>query len=345
MSFNRLILHGAVWTFVGYGVSQVLRLVSNLVLTRLLSPDLFGIMALVNVVIIGLNMFTDVGIGINIIQSDRGEDEKFLNTAWTIQIIRGILIFLICLMVTFPFSLYYKEPSLEWILPITCLSIVISGFNSTSIYTLNRELNLKKITILEIYTQFFSVIIMLFIAFFHSTIWVFVIGNVFGALFKMIMSHYWLDEYKNKFCFEPHSINQLVRFGQWIFVGTILSFAFNSSGSLIFGKIASMNDLGIFTIASTLAKTVENIYDQISSRVLLPVYSRIKILSGAELRAEILKIRSILFLFFLPILWVFIIFGQDVVNLLLDPRYYKAGWIFRVLSIGIIFIIIGDMGQ
>ena len=345
MSFNRLAIHGAAWTFIGYGVGQVLRLVSNLVLTRLLAPELFGVMALVNVVVIGLNMFTDVGIGINIIQSERGEEKNFLNTAWTIQIIRGIIICIICILGALPFSYFYNEPSLVWILPATGLSVIISGFNSTSLYTLNRKMDLKRITILEIGTQVSTIGVMLITALIYPTIWVLVGGNIFGAFIKMIISHIWLDNFKNKFCLESSSVSQLIRFGKWIFVSTVLSFAFNSSGSLILGKLSNMSDLGVFTIASTLAKAVENIFDQIGGRVLLPVYSRLKLLSVNELKKEITRIRLVLLVVFLPFLWIFIFFGQDIVNLLLDSRYSQAGWIFRVLSAGIIFTIIGDMGQ
>ena len=77
-------------TFLSIGGSNGLRLVSNLILTRLLFPEAFGLMALVQVFIAGLNMFSDAGIRTAIIRHTRGDDPDFLNTAWTIQIIRGM---------------------------------------------------------------------------------------------------------------------------------------------------------------------------------------------------------------------------------------------------------------
>src|SRR5688572_30143338 len=84
-------IRGSIWTFAGYGASQVIRLASNLILARLLFPDVFGLMALVNVFIGGLAMFSDIGIGPAIIQNKRGNERTFLNTAWTIQIGRGLM--------------------------------------------------------------------------------------------------------------------------------------------------------------------------------------------------------------------------------------------------------------
>ena len=63
-------------------------------LTRLLFPEAFGLMALIQTFMIGLAMFSDLGIGPAIIQSDRGEDPDFLNTAWVMQILRGICLWL-----------------------------------------------------------------------------------------------------------------------------------------------------------------------------------------------------------------------------------------------------------
>lgn len=71
---------------------QLIRLGSNLILTRLLFPEAFGLMALVQTFMTGLAMFSDIGIGPSIIQNRRGEDPDFLNTAWTIQIGRGVML-------------------------------------------------------------------------------------------------------------------------------------------------------------------------------------------------------------------------------------------------------------
>src|SRR4029077_17164862 len=68
-SLRRRTLHGSVWTTSEYAINVVFRLGGNLILTRLLVPDMFGIMALVNTFLMGLQMFSDVGIGPSIIQN------------------------------------------------------------------------------------------------------------------------------------------------------------------------------------------------------------------------------------------------------------------------------------
>jgi O-antigen/teichoic acid export membrane protein len=80
-SLKRQAFLGTLWTLFSFGFASCLRLVSNVVLFNLLGPSLLGLMNLVNTVMTGLHMFSDVGIGPNIIQSKRGDDPAYLNTS------------------------------------------------------------------------------------------------------------------------------------------------------------------------------------------------------------------------------------------------------------------------
>ena len=85
-------LRASAITMGGFVASQALRLASNLVLTRLLFPEAFGLMALVTVFVMALVMLSDIGTGPAIMGSRRGDDPAFLDTAWTIQILRGAIL-------------------------------------------------------------------------------------------------------------------------------------------------------------------------------------------------------------------------------------------------------------
>src|SRR5262245_29382509 len=82
-SLRKLAIRGSMWAVGGYGASMVLRLGSNVVLWHLLVPEAFGLVLLVNVFLQGLEMFSDLGVRVSIVQHKRGDDPDFLNTAWT----------------------------------------------------------------------------------------------------------------------------------------------------------------------------------------------------------------------------------------------------------------------
>lgn len=77
LTLKKQAIQGIVWIIAGYGISQFVRLSSNLILTRILVPEIFGLMALMHAFVIGLSMFSDIGIGPSIIQNKRGNDQIF----------------------------------------------------------------------------------------------------------------------------------------------------------------------------------------------------------------------------------------------------------------------------
>src|SRR4051812_14004421 len=106
------------WTTLGYGGVQVLRLLNNVILTRLLAPPIFGIMALVNSIRTGVELLSDVGIVQNIVSNPRGAEPNFQDTAWTLQVTRGIFLAILCLVLAAPLGGFFGSPDLARVLPL-----------------------------------------------------------------------------------------------------------------------------------------------------------------------------------------------------------------------------------
>jgi O-antigen/teichoic acid export membrane protein len=164
-------IRGTLWTTGGYGISLVLRLGINLVLTRLLAPPMFGVMSLVNIFIQGLQGFSDVGIGPAIIQSKRGDDPAFLNTAWTIQVLRGFALGGVSALIAWPVAKLYGDRQLLWLLPVAGSTALIAGFNSTAVFTLNRHLDVAKLTVLNLIGQVAGAFVMIGWALKWPSVW------------------------------------------------------------------------------------------------------------------------------------------------------------------------------
>src|ERR1700733_3514070 len=125
MKISTQIMRGSGWTTAAFAGSQFLRFASNIVLARLLSPELFGIMAIVNSVRTGVEMFTDVGTSQNIVFNHNAEDPDFYNTAWTINLIRGLLLSFVCLAIASPLARFYRIQELAVVFPFVGLSFVL----------------------------------------------------------------------------------------------------------------------------------------------------------------------------------------------------------------------------
>ena len=242
-SLKKAALNSAAWTMVGFVLMQILRFTSNLILARLLYPEVFGLMALVNAFIIGVHMFTDVGIGPSIIQSPRGDDEDFYNTAWTVQICRGWGLWLALTALAWPVGLFYENADLSWLLVVAGAGETIRAFNSTAVFTLSRRLIRGRLVALEVATYGISVTITIIWIWFYPTVWALVIGGVISCSIEMVLSHLLLPGYRNRPRWEPRAVHELLHFGKWIFLSSLFTFLAGQADRLIVGKV-SLEKLG-----------------------------------------------------------------------------------------------------
>lgn len=334
-SIKALAIRGAVWTFAAYGMSMMLRLGSNLILTRLLLPEAYGLINLVYVFITGLHLFSDVGIGPSIIQNKRGDDPAFLNTAWTIQVVRGVCLWVGSLLLAEPAAQFYNEPRLLLLLPVVGLNAIISGFNSTALFTLNREVAIGKLAIYELAGQITSMAVTIVCAYYNPTVWAMVAGGFASALLQMVWSHRLLPEQPNRFAWERDAVKSIFSFGKWIFVSTALYFFVSQSDRMILGKLVSLETLGIYGIAFTLASIPRQIILALSNKVIFPSFAKLADLPRETFRAKIIKSRRLMLVALAAGLSLLIGFGDRLVFILYKSNYHEAGWMVPIIALGI----------
>jgi O-antigen/teichoic acid export membrane protein len=243
-SIKQLALRGTFWTIASYGAAQIIRFGSNLVLTRLLVPEIFGLMTLVYVFTTGLHLFSDLGIHTSLIQNKRGDDPKFLDTAWTMQIIRGAVLWIGCLVISVPAAAFYDDPRLLWVLPIAGLSnTLISGFTSTGLASLVRNLEVKKMSAFELGGQIVGVGVMLIWAYFDRSVRALLAGALIGSTFQAVWSHFLSPNPPNRLMLEKESVSEIFSFGKWIFLSTALTFFAMQSDDVGSGRQGRFSDV------------------------------------------------------------------------------------------------------
>ncbi len=341
-------IRGSAWTLAGHGLGQLLKLGCSLVVARLLFPEAFGVMAIVYTFMQGLQMFSDIGIGPSIIKDKRGDDPGFVNTAWTIQVFRGAGGALATVLIAWPVAGFYGEPMLTQLLPVAGAVAFISGFNATSLFTLNRHLSLRLYTLFDLGVQLANISATILLAWWTRSVWALVLGDVVGALVRVGCSHWLLPGVRNRFHWDREASRALFRFGRWIFIGTVISFFVSQGDRLILGKLIPIGDLGRYAIAFGLSQAVVRIMRQYSQRVLFPVYARLAEAGPERLRTRTLHLRGALLAAALPPMCVMVVWGDEIIRLLYDARYYgsgegtlSAGWMLQVLAAGAIASTIG----
>ena len=329
---------GAAWTIVGHGGEQVVRLASNLIVTRLLLAEYFGLMALVSVFLIGLQLFSDIGIGPALVQNKR-EDPGFVNTVWTIQVFRGLALCAIAFPVAPLFADFYDEPILTPLIRVSALTAAIRGFTSTSFYTQTRHLQLKGPVIVQFASQLAGTIVMVAWAWTTRSVWSLVTSGIVAALVMVVLSHVWLPGIRNRFHFERRAARSLFVFGSWIFLSTVATFGANQVDRLIFGKLTTMTMLGVYSIAVMLALAPTQALSTVSNRVLFPLYTRVHH-SPEDLPSMFRTARWPLIVLGGWAIAGLIGGGPTIIQLLYDLRYWEAGWMLQILAAGLWFGIV-----
>ena len=338
------VIQGSLWTFTSYGVVQLLRLISNIFLAQLLVPEYFGLMTLVMLVMQGLAMFSDIGLLPSIVQNREGNSPDFLNTAWTIQLFRGVVLWLLASALSVPFSILYEQPMLAQVIPVASLSAIISGLNSTKLATETRKLDFKKITIIEITSQILSVTTMIIWAVISPTVWALVSGGILGSLSKMLLSHAVLAGPMNKLLWDSKSVSSLVKFGKWIFISTVFHFLATQSDKIIFGKLISLTELGVYSIAVIFASVPFSVITQLSSRVVFPFFSRCINENGHIPEETYNAVSRIYMLIGTVVTAITFVAGPSFIKVLYDERYSAAADLVQLLVVGKWFeVVLGNV--
>ena len=332
-SIKQLAIRGTIWTVASYGSGQVIRFGSNLILTRLLAPELFGLMTLVTIFIVGLHLFSDVGLGPSIVQNKRGDDPEFLNTAWTIQVIRGFVIWGFCLVIAFPLSHFYNEPQLLWLLPIAGLETVIGSFSSTTGFSLNRHMEVRLSTLFTLGSQITSVTIMIIWAKLSPTIWALVMSSLLNALIRTVWSYFLIPGTRHRFAWNPEAVRDLSNFGRSILLSTAITFLAGQIDRLILGKF-SFELLGVYGVANALAEIPRQVLLTVSDRVFFPAFTKMIDQPREVFLSKIMKSRMLLLLAFAVGLTLLVSFGDFLILKLFDKRYVQASWMVPVLAAG-----------
>ncbi|MCO6437414.1 MAG: oligosaccharide flippase family protein [Phycisphaerae bacterium] len=325
-------VRGSIWTILGYGTSQVLRLAGNVVLARLLVPEAFGLMTLVNVVLQGLQMFSDVGIGPSIIQNRRGDDPAFLNTAWTVQVIRGGALWVAACVLAVPLASFYEQPELAALLPAAGLFALATGFNSTALFIHNRNLALGRLTMLELLAQALGLTVTIVWAVLHPTVWALVAGTVLGGAIRMTLSHLLLPGVPCRLRWDSQAARELVHFGRWIFLSTLTTFLAAQSDKLIFAKTIPFAMLGVYGIAFLFATMPTQVIVRIGSSVVFPAYSRV-VREGGNLPSAYVRARRPLLLVGAALITLTIASGPYFVRSLYKPEFHAAGGLMQLLAV------------
>lgn len=330
----KLTVFGAAgWVTLAFIIQQALRLGSSIILAWLLAPELLGTMLLINTLRTGVELLTDVGLGQSIVNNPRGGEPAFYNTAWTIQILRGIFLFFVALTLTLPISELYENQEMKYLLPVVAPIFIITGIMSTSRFLLQKRMEVRKLAAFDLLTAIAGAVVQIAIAAYSPTIWGLLAALLVSSAMTTVASFYLIDWRDHKLQWDRDAVKAILLFGKWIFLSTLIYFFATNFDRLYFADAIPIALLGVYGIARTFSETIMLLFQRIGSLVIFPKISA-SASRGAELRIPIGPMRMMLLLVLATGLAAGISMADAFIFLVYDERYHAAGFFLTVLLFG-----------
>jgi O-antigen/teichoic acid export membrane protein len=329
----------------GYGAQQILRLGSNLVLTRLLFPAAFGLSSTVSIVIFGMTMLSDLGIQQFIIQSPRGDDPEYLDTAFTFQAIRGLVLGVIMIALAYPAAWFFKEPGLIPLIMVGSIQLFAGGLRSTSLFTLRRRLTIGWVSTLELGQALVTYAIMIPWAIMNPSPFPLVAGGSIAACVHSLATHALPVGHRNRFFWKREVYSEIRLFGRWIFGSSVVTFLGAQIGRILYGKFLGMAWLGVYSVAMNLSDAVSAVINRMIGGVLFPLFSQATRDDNTGIADVYYSLRLRIDLFVMSGLGLLAGAGGWIVQSLWDERYADAAWILRILCFKVALATVLSLGE
>lgn len=323
-------ISGLTWTGGYRGATRIIAFIKIAVLARILVPEQFGLFGIAALVLAFLEILTETGINIFFIQGE-GKLKDYLNTAWVVSIIRGILISIIILVAAPFIASFFQSPlSLNLLLLISIVPL-IKGFINPSVVVFQKELKFDR----EFYFRFtiftFDAVIAILFAIITGLATSLVWGLIAGAMVEVTLSFLFINP-KPKFEFDFKKVKKVVDRGKWVTGYGLLNYLFENGDDVVVGRVLNTYSLGLYQNAYKISTLPITEISASFAKVTFPVYSKIAG-DATRIKRAFSKVLASITLLALPIGIFIYLFAAEIILIVLGPNWLEATIALKILAV------------
>jgi lipopolysaccharide exporter len=253
---------------------NLLRLISTLILTRLLAPADFGILGMISVVHYTINMLFDVGTDTFIVRHRDIEDRRFLDVVWTVRVARTLLSAAIIAVFAGLFSRLLGNNSLTGVLVVSALGLVAAAPQSLSLSIATRNKQLVLISSIDVFLAVLTLIVTVGFAFIFRNYWAAVISSIVGYGIRSLLSYLLFPSPVYRFAFDKKIVAEMWRFSRFVAGSSLITLFLSQIDKVVLGHFLSLEDFGTYILAVSLASVPQIFCSMYGQRVLFPTYTQ-----------------------------------------------------------------------
>ncbi|RJR29997.1 lipopolysaccharide biosynthesis protein [Candidatus Microgenomates bacterium] len=330
MGYKKEAVKGVGWVGAFRVTTRGVSFVRTIVLARVLAPAQFGVFGIATLVLSLLEILTETGVNVVLIQKRQSADE-YINTAWIVSIVRGLFIaFLLVILAPF-IAAFFNSSESETLVYLISLVAIIRGFINPSIVNMQKNLQFGR----EFWFRFvifaFDSFVAVVVSLMTRSATGMVIGLIAGSLLELAMS-FVLIKPRPKFIFEAKKLGEVVGAGKWVTTAGVFQFGFRQGDDAVVGKILGETQLGFYQVAYKISTLPISEVTDVFNRVVFPVYTKIAH-EKQRLRRAFIKTTAVVFLLS-SVMGIFLFLLSDyIVPFVLGDQWLPVVPLVKILSI------------
>lgn len=317
------------WLAGASAFDQGFRFVKNMILTRVLLPEAFGLMALVLSVNAFFESFTDLGIDSAIVQNPRSEEHGYLNAAWWISVGRAVASYAVVFVSTHWVAEFYRQPRLASLMRIAFLAIILRGAVSPRMYVSHKKMDFKRLTGIYQGAGVCGTLTTIVLSLLMRNVWALVIGSAIEAAYRLILS-FILCPFKPRLDWDKGSAREIYRYSRGMVGIPVLTFIFMRADIFVLGRLRPTAELGVYSMATQLGQIGFMFFGPLISQIANPAFAEIQ-RDNLRLRTILLKITELIGLLIFPAIMFVSLYGRELLRYVYGPIYSAAAVPFAVL--------------
>lgn len=328
MGYAKKAISGFSWQTIYKFSTTLLGLLKIFILARLLSPNDFGLFSLTAIALGLTENFTQTGINFTIIQS-KNSIGYFLNTAWVIAILRGLIIGILMTLIGIGIGNLFDNSQLITLIAVTAFTPIIKGFINPAIVDLQKKFLFFKDSIYRFSLVLVETILAIVFAFMLKSVWALVFAIIGSAIFEVVISFVFFKE-RPVFQYISSRAKTIFSNAKWLGSASLLNYLDANLDDLILGKIVGTHNLGLYHNSYALSHRVNFDLSKSVQHSAIPIYARI---SDDNLRLNRAFKKSFIFTLLISVvasLPIFI-FPELSIRLILGEKWLEASNLVRPL--------------
>lgn len=329
MGYTRSAIKGISWMTALQGLFRLFTFLKIAVLARVLTPSQFGIFGIASLILAFLEILTETGINVLLIQS-KTEISEYIDTAWVISILRGFIIFLGIVLTAPLITYFFNSPNALGIILLISISPLVRGFINPAEVNFQKNLKFNYEFVFRTSLYFIDAFVAVVFALLTHSVYSLALGLISSAALEVIISFIFIKP-TPRFKYDISYLKDIFHRGKWVTGVSIFNYFGENGDNIVVGKVLGASSLGIYQVAYRIAILPITEISDVINKVIFPVYSKIN--EKNRLVKAFIKTTLLNALLTFIIGSVIFLHPEFVIKIILGPQWLSAVPILKALAI------------